>query len=293
MATSIPESFKKFKSNLEITSLQSTTVSNRQNSVREAVIKGLDVLDSFITGSYSRHTLLSPLNQSDIDIVVIFDSKYFHHYNGQNGGQANFLDLLKRTLKNTYPTTPDISRNGQAVTIQFTDFAVDVVPAFNRSSGGYLIPNSITQSWLSTDPKQHVHIWTEANQTHNGSLVPLMKMLKAWNRSTSSFLRSFHLETMTLQILQDVTISDYPSGARYFFDKCRYYVTKENPDPAGFGDDVGSYLNTEDKIKNVVSRFETAHTRAIKAEEHARTGNIPDAVKMWRLIFGDYFPQYG
>lgn len=293
MATTILESFRTFKANLEITSLQGTTVSNRQQNVREAVRKDLDVLDSFLTGSYSRHTLISPLKQSDIDVVVILNSKYFHHYNGQNGGQAGLLDQLKRVLKKTYPTTPDISRNGQAVTIQFTDFAVDVVPAFNRQGGGYLIPNSITQSWLSTDPKQHVQIWSEANQNHDGNLVPLMKMLKAWNRSNSSFLRSFHLETMILQILHNVTISDFPSGVRYVFDKSREYVTKRNPDPAGYGDDVGSYLNTEDKIKNAVSRFETAYTRSIKAEEYARIGHIPNAVNMWRMVFGDYFPVYG
>lgn len=293
MSKTILESFRAFKVNLEITSLQTETVSTRQQNVREAVSNGLDVLDTFLTGSYSRHTLIAPLKQADIDVIVILDSKYFQNYNNQNGGQAGLLDLLKRVLKRTYPTTPDISRNGQAVTIQFTDFAVDVVPAFNRQGGGYLIPNSITQSWLSTDPKQHVQIWSAANQTHAGDFVPLIKMLKAWNRSTSSFLRSFHLETMGLQILNNVTISDFPSGARYVFDKGREYVTKKNPDPAGYGDDVGAYLNTEDKVKDAVSRFETAYTRAIKAEDLARRGHVSDAVNMWRMVFGDYFPAYG
>jgi len=292
MAKTILESFKTFKSNLEITNLQAETVSTRQQSVRAAAESGLDVSDSFLSGSYSRQTLIAPLNQADIDIIVVLDPKHFHNYNGQNGGQAGLLDLLKRVLKKTYPNTPDISRNGQAVTIQFTDFVIDVVPAFNRQGGGYLIPNSITQAWLSTDPKKHVQIWSEANQGHNGDLVPLIKMLKAWNRTTSTFLRSFHLETMVLQIL-NVTISDYPSGARYIFDKGRDYVTKKNPDPAGYGDDVGGYLNTDEKVKNAVSRFETAYNRALKAEDLARRGYVADAVGVWRMVFGDYFPAYG
>lgn len=293
MAKTIPESFQIFKSNLEITDLQAATVSTRQQNVRTAVENGLDVLDSFLSGSYSRHTLIAPLKQADIDIVVVLDPKYYHHYNGQNGGQAGLLDFLKRVLKKTYPTTPDISRNGQAVTIQFTDFVVDVVPAFNRQGGGYLIPNSITQAWLSTDPKKHVQIWSESNKSHNGDLIPLIKMLKAWNRTTSSYFRSFHLETMALQILNNVNISDFPSGARYVFDKGRDYVTKKNPDPAGYGDDVGGYLNTEEKIKNAVNRFETSHTRAVKAEDLALRGHVADAVAMWRKVFGDYFPAYG
>ena len=75
---------------------------------------------------------------------------------------------MKRTLMKTYTSTPDISRNGQAVTIRFTDFTVDVVPGFNRQGGGYLIPNSIRQSWLSTDPKKHVELVSASNTAHNG-----------------------------------------------------------------------------------------------------------------------------
>jgi len=42
-----------------------------------------------------------------------------------------------------------------------------------------------------------------------------------------------------------------------------------------------------------VSRFETAYTRAIKAEDYANRDDIKEAVSMWRKIFGDYFPAYG
>ena len=293
MATTIQESFKQFRSNLEITGLQKTTISSRQQAVRDAVSEELDVLDSFLTGSYSRSTMIAPLKEADVDIFVILDNKYFYHYDGMNGGQAGLIDLVKRTLKRTYPKTPDISRNGQAVTITFNDFIVDVVPAFNRKGDGFLIPNSITQSWISTDPKSHVKIWSSANQAHNNDLVPLIKMLKRWNRMINNHFMSFHLEVMILQILDRVTISDFPSGVRYFFDKGRDYVTKQNPDPAGYKGDVGAYLNTQTKIDNAVSRFQTAYTRAIKAEDYANKYYIQNAVEEWRKIFGNYFPTYG
>ncbi len=234
MARTILESFRKLKENLEITDLQQATVSTRQRNVRAAVEGELTVTDSFLTGSYSRSTLIAPLKDADIDIIVILDPKYFYNYNGQNGGQAGLLDLLKRTLRKTYTNTPDISRNGQAVTIQFTDFMVDVVPAFNRQGGGYLIPNSVSQTWLSTDPKKHVDIMSAANKAHDGDLIPLIKMIKGWNRTINDEFRSFHIEVMTLQILDGVRISDYSSGVRFFFDKARTHVKQSNPDPAGF-----------------------------------------------------------
>jgi len=293
MVRTIPEAFKVFKSNLKITDQQLSAVSIRQQNIRKAMENGLEVADSFLTGSYYRHTMIAPLKETDIDIFVILNSKYFHNYNGQNGGQAGLLDLVKRVLKKTYPKTSDISRSGQAVTIQFTDFIVDVVPAFERQGGGYLIPNSITQGWLQTDPKRHVEIMAAENKSHSADLVPLIKMVKAWNRMMNTFFRSFHLEVMTMQLLHNVTISDFPSGVRYFFDKGRSYVTKKNPDPAGYGDDVGSYLNSQDKIDNAASRFETAYTRAVKAEDYGNKGVIFDAFAMWKLIFGKYFPSYG
>lgn len=293
MAKTISESFNKLKSNLEITGIQESTMSTRQQNIRDALKNNMDTIDSFLTGSYRRQTMISPLKEADVDIFIILDNKYYYNYNGQNGGQAGLLDLLKRTLKKTYPSTPDISRDGQAVTIQFTDFMVDVVPGFNRQGGGYLIPNSVSQTWLSTDPKAHVTIFSNANSAHNGDLIPLIKMIKRWNRTINNFFNSFHLEVMALQILNNVTITDYSSGMRFFFDKGKDYVKKQNPDPAGYGGDVGSYLNNLDKINNAASRFETAYNRAAKAEEYARNYNIIQAIEMWKLIFGNYFPSYG
>jgi hypothetical protein len=293
MARTILESFNKLRGNLEITDLQQSTVSTRQQAVRNAVSNELTMSDSFLTGSYSRSTLIAPLKDADIDIVVVLDAKYFHLYNGQNGGQAGLLDLLKRSLKKTYPNTPDISRNGQAVTIQFTDFMVDVVPAFNRQGGGYLIPNSVSQSWISTDPKKHVELMTAANKIHDGNLIPLIKMIKGWNRTSNEEFRSFHLEVIVMQVLAGVRISDDSSGVRYFFDKARSYVKQENPDPAGYAGDVGSYLNTHEKVDSAVSRLETAYERALKAEDYANRGHIEDAVNIWRKVFGNYFPAYG
>lgn len=293
MAKTINQSFLEIKSNLNITDLQTSIVSTRQSNIRKVIENEITVNDSFLSGSYSRNTMIAPLSESDIDIFFILHSTYFHRYNGQNGGQAGLLDFVKRVLKKTYTRTPDISRNGQAVTIRFEDFIVDVVPAFSRQGGGYLIPNSISQSWISTDPKKHIEIVTEANKTHDGNFVPLVKMIKAWNKNINKYFNSFHLEVLALEIFKNVTISDYPSGVRYFFDKGRELITKENLDPAGYGGDVGGYINTTERVADSVAKFQLAYDRAIRAESYDSRGYISSSVDEWRKIFGDYFPTYG
>src|SRR6185437_8996901 len=266
-ATTILQAFQGFKENLEITGLQASTVSTRQQSVREVMEDGLTVLDSFLTGSYSRNTMIAPLAEADVDIFFVLDVQYYHHYNGgRNGGQAGLLDFVKRALLRTYTRTPKISRNGQTVTIRFTDFTVDVVPGFYRQGGGYLIPNSIQQNWLATDPKKHVELVTTANRAHEGDLVPLMKMIKAWNATNNRYFSSFHLEVLALSILNGVMISNFPSGVRYYFDKGRALVAQQNPDPAGYGGDVGSYINTQLKIQDAIAKLQLGYERALRAE---------------------------
>jgi len=98
---------------------------------------------------------------------------------------------------------------------------------------------------------------------------------------------------MVLQVLDSVTISNFPSGVRYFFDKARFYISKQNPDPAGYGGDVGSYINTQEKIQEAINKIQLAYESALKAEKYESMGYTRDAINMWIKIFGDYFPAYG
>lgn len=286
MANTIPASFTQLRKNLEITGLQKSTVSTRQQSVREAVERSFDVNDSFITGSYKRHTMISPLKSADVDVVVVLHSSYF-----KKDGQASLLDSVRAALLKTYPTTPKISRNGQAVTITFSDFRVDVVPAFNRKGGGYLIPDSIDKRWISTDPKKHETFISEANRGHPGSLVPVIKMVKGWNRAHGGSLKPFYLELLAEKATRQVTISNDWSGCLYIFDRGREMVKFKIHDPAQIGEGQVSGILTG-SVDDAVKRFEAAYKQAKKAEELAAAGQISAAVAEWKKVFGDYFPTY-
>jgi hypothetical protein len=289
MPYTIPESFARLRSNLEITGLQNETVSVRQQTIRRTMDNGVRVIDDFLTGSYARSTMISPLSEADIDVFTVVSADYWSQY-GQN--PKGLLDLAKRTLMRTYTSTPDISRNGQAVTIRFTDFVVDVVVGFNRQGGGYLIANAIGNHYLGTNPKQHVELMSEANRIHNGNLVPLIKMIKGWNKSHGSYFRSFHLEVLALQVLKGIRIDDFPSGMRFFFDKARQAVRYQSPDPAGFGDDVGRYI-TQGMVDEASKRFENAFNTAVRGEMLANRGDIRGAIDVWRILLPRHFPAYG
>jgi hypothetical protein len=292
MPYTIADSFARLRSNLEITDIQASVVSTRQQTVRRTVANGLTVVDDFLTGSYARSTMISPLSEADIDIFLCLDASYFQRYNNANGGPAALLNLARQTIRKTYTSTPDISRNGQAVTIRFSDFVVDVVIGFHRNGGGYIIANAVSNFWLSTDPKKHVEIFSEANKRHNGNLVPLIKMIKGWNKANGSFFRSFHLECLALQALTNVTITDFPSGLRFFFQQAMSRVRSPCYDPAGYGDNIGRYI-TPATVDEAVRKFQGAFNSAMAAEQYARRGQIPQSIEIWRHLLPNHFPAYG
>jgi hypothetical protein len=286
VAATIPASFDGLASNLEISALQSTTASTRQQEVRAAMEAGFSVLDSFLTGSYAKSTMIVPLSQADIDIFVVLAPEYYGRYT-----PSGLLTEVRRVLLGRYPQTPEISPDGQAVTISFTDFKVDVVPAFFRNGGGFIIPNS-PNGWINTDPKVHLDQLTRENARQNGLLVPLVKMMKGWNRTQGSPLRGFYLELMTMKVLAGVTITDYPSGVRWVFDKGREAVRYAVMDPAAFGDQVQGLR--QGTVEQAVRLFQASYEIAVGAEAWAQTGlYVRTAVDEWRRLFGNYFPAYG
>src|SRR5260370_24803743 len=300
VAKTIVQGFQELRSRLEITDLQSSAVSQRHQNIREILKQELPVLEDggdFLTGSYVRKTMIAPLKEADIDIFFVLNRSYYYDNN-----QASLLDKVKSTLKKAYPNTADMSRDEQAVTISFHDFKVDVVPAFHRMLSffvpGYLIANTITKTWIVTNPKEHIEVWRKANKEHNGNLIPLIKMMKAWNKTKGGLLTSFHLECLILNILKGESIKDFPSTVQYVFGKARrsirYPALFPVRDPAVSDSNVGAYLNTQEKREAVLSRLETAYTRAKKAQELASRGNVQEAFTNWRYIFGDYyFPGFG
>jgi hypothetical protein len=126
------------------------------------------------------------------------------------------------------------------------------------------------------------------NSAHSGGLVPVVKMLKRWNREISRSFRSFYLELIAVEIFNNVTMSDDSSAMRYFFDHARSRVKTKAIDPAGFGDQIDG-LGSASSADVAVRRVELAYGRAVKAEELASAGKVSEAVVEWQKIFGSYF----
>ena len=258
-------------------------VAARIAELRAVLAARLDVVDCVIAGGYSRHTLIPPLRFASVDAIFVLGPRFF-----RPDGWTALLQQLKAVLAEVSASRVDLSRNGRAVRISLSSFAMDVIPGFYRQNGGYVIPDVARSRWLATDPIKHAAIWRQADQRQNGRLIPMLRMLRAWNRCQGSPFQSLHLEGLALRIFEKAAIGDALSALRHFFDKARPMVLAPTPDPAGYGGDLGDYLDDSEKMSAAVASIDAGHARIVNALLIEELGKPERAKSDWLAIFGRY-----
>jgi hypothetical protein len=254
-----------------------------------------------LTGSYARQTMIRP--PSDIDLFVVLDyskhgNDYYHAYNSEQSALQRFHSVLK----DFYPNTP-IRKDHPAIHLDFSTYGFDVIPAFNRDGGGYMIPNPVGSGWISTNPQKHAERTTAVNKETGGYFVPLVKMLKAWNRSHYDQLTGFHLEMALADAwptssawpsyaTQRVTYTSYADAVTALFPALSAKLRHFTQDPAGLGGNIDGYLSWDDRTRTR-QRLDSAGQDAQIAIRHAARGDHYSAIIKWRDIFNDPFPAYG
>ena len=241
---------------------------------------------SYLVGSYGKNTAIRP--PSDIDILFIMPSHLWSKYNGYytSNGQSKLLQDVKNVLKQKYSST-DIRGDGQVVSVRFTSYAVEVVPAFSTDYQYFKFPDTKDGgSWRDTDPKAEKSALSASNGTTKGNTIRLIKMLKAWKRVCNVPISSFAFELTVVDFLSTYTHKDkgtayYDWMVRDFFDYLNQYKTYSYTIP-GIGERL--YLGSD-----WWSRAEMAYNRAKKACTHEGEQAYRLATDEWKKIFGSDF----
>ncbi|MDX2082655.1 MAG: hypothetical protein SFV53_01530 [Rickettsiales bacterium] len=296
MATTIYQSFEKFRENLEITDNQSEAISNcRKNLVSIFAESHLSLHDqeTRVIGSYARSTLIRPLSAGDVDLMIILH--YGNNKESDNAeGTVKILDKFKRILDNKYPDTPK-RRDRNCITMELANFKLDVVPAFYNEGGYYKIPDSIDKQWINTNPVKFAEEITRINKAMGGSFVPLIKMVKAWNKANGDFLNGYHIECLMYHRYNLYKEGyTYDSMLKNFFENLPNYLQNNCLDPIKFGS-VDSYLGSyfDDSRKYAIKKAEKAKEISALASQKSASGYIESSIKLWKELLGGYFPTYG
>jgi hypothetical protein len=146
---------------------------------------------------------------------------------------------------------------------------------------------------------------TDVNKRMSGTFVPLIKMVKGWNRAADWPIRSFHLEAMLYYHFTGVVGwferldaefhgFSYPWMLKSFFGELPRYLRLTCSDPAA-GDRLDTYLDNEAKKTRRELAIEKASTaKAASQQAYAdRRKDPPRAIRQWRDLMGEMFPAYG
>lgn len=289
-ASTLDGAINNFLQALELTDTQSGLVSNRQQLVREkaAASNLFDVEKSQLIGSYARDTQIRSVKSTDfidVDSFLILEGteRNLERYWRNKDGGYKILDDLKNALNGYQGLTAKVDR--PAVTLSWSNMTMEMVPAFRRNGGGFLIPsqNWLDNEWQVSDPILDAERITQANKKCNGNFKPLVKMLKCWNRKNSKVLSSFGIET----VLYHSTASSFQSfnfELSWFFKKLREFNGKSVESPSGLGKPISINLGFYEQIE-----IQAAENNIKKAFALASDGRHQEAIKIFGSVFGHPF----
>lgn len=290
MALTTASAFDEFKAKLQPTSTQTQTIESRRAVTQRYLSESfgsssnLPLVQATLIGSASRGTIIRPLD--DVDVLAEF-SNAGNMWEAYRYDSKAFLYRVRDALAGY--RVEIVGARGQAVRLFYASAPhVDIAPVFRYSNGSFALPNG-SGGWLTTEPSVHNAFIDKRHQELAYNLKPLIRLLKRWNSVHSKYLKSFHLELLVASSFSSLG-SNSRQAAEIFFRYTQTHLSVQ--DPAGHSGDMAGYLTSTNR-QNVIANLEAARERAARANVAESSGDHREAIRLWRIVFGDEFPTYG
>lgn len=287
MPTTVVSGFTELLDRLALTDGQRTTASSRVSGIRDFFNNNFSTAEqAFTIGSYARGTLVRW--ERDIDIIAPLSvNEYWERYKANS---RDFLYWVRNALNDHYATTEVSSREVAAV-LDFTVICCEVVPAFKRTGGGYLIPDG-KGGWQATNPQFHQQLMKTADENHGAKLKPVVKLMKAWKMANELSISSLHTELLTEQLWRTGSIVDRPSAVASTLASFQTWLQVSFQDPWASGGFIDTWLSQADRDL-AIKTAQLDSKSAASAESARKEGRTPDAFKEWDTVYRHKFPSYG
>lgn len=267
-------------------------------------------------GSFARNTKKRPLDDIDLMICISADGRTYMESsdyiyitaNTDDSANGLLIDdtnrLNSKKVINRFKSKlsalsdyskAEIHRNQEAVTVQLKSYTwnFDVVPCFFTTSDFYLILDG-NGNWKKTDPRVDNERTSKVNQCHNGNLLSLIRLAKYWNsRKVTLTIPSYLLECMILNVYDVKQTSDswwIDIEFKNLLNNLSSAILSDVDDTKGYQGNINTF-SFEDRIK-ISTALTNAYNKACDARELEQAKDQKGAIKKWREILGDDFPEY-
>jgi hypothetical protein len=292
----VTERFATFQDNLALTSTQVSDGVTKYKGVVSCLNAAYwgtnsETANSFLIGSWSKNTRIRP--PRDVDLYFVLPKAVYDRFqrSGYVNKQSALLQEVKGKLLASYPTSR-IRGDGPVVLAGFTSYNVEIVPAFLYDANDrsyYVCDTNNGGSYKTTKPLHEAEVIEAADKRNNVNVRRLVRMLKCWQAWCSVPIKSFYLELLAIDFLDQWP---YREQSYFFYDwMCRDFFAWMITKASSFVMAPGTYeiMWIGDAWK---SRAESAHLRASKACEFERDNKESDGGDEWQKIFGTDIPKW-
>ena len=267
----------------------STTIAARRDEITKALNKDFRSVEGSTTnrlmvGSYGRHTAIHGV--SDLDMIYILPANLRSSYDSETGPRR-ILNRVRDDLKVRYPNT-EIRVDQCVVRVQFTSnkFKFEVQPAFENADGGFDYPDTMSESWKVTKPRQEITATKDCNDRTSKNMRHLARMARAWKDTNGVVMGGLLIDTLVHRFFS--TTIEYDDKGSLWFDlmaRSFFKFLADEPDK-----DYYLALGSDQRV-TVKKRFQPkakkAYNRCLDAiaDEGKASAN-----KKWREVFGTAVP---
>lgn len=271
----------------------------RENLSEDEKFSGRFV-DSFLYGSYKRHTAIGDIK--DVDIVILTNYS-------EDDKPNDVLKDLKGALARYYndPENPEYQRRSIRINDPLpgddTEMTLDIIPAIlvTDKDSPLKVPDREVDAWVDTHPMGHIKHSSTLNKDSysDGRFVPLVKIIKWWWKYQCSEKqpkvkrpkpKGFWLECLVSENfdkLKDNYAEHFVALLQNVYDK--YKDAKDVPELNDPGLNGKKIVTSMDKSE--FSKFMDILEESLELSKNAL--NLDDEAESseeWQKVFGKKFP---
>ena len=244
--------------------------------------------DTFLSGSYARHTAINDINDVDVICIIAVDRLI----TAPDVVLAWTQSILAKYYKET-------KRQGRSVGVQAAKGVwLDIVPAtpMAEDDGPLWIPDREAKVWVATHPRGQIKAATDKNKATGGYYVQVVKLMKYWRDQLSTEAckpKSYILESLVHRTIgfpssHAAGVVNVLEGMESSYGAYRGTGRVPSiPDPGYASVNVAKHWEPDD-FTAFMNQVKTAAVTARKALDSQDEG---ESRKLWRQLFGSRFGQ--
>lgn len=285
MNLSVNEAFDVFDQRIRLTDDALKFALDEASAISRLISTNPAIKSCIITGSLVRSTAIKEF--SDVDIIAILDDIYKSDALTPAKAMSLVAHVAGRHMH-------QITDSGNSISgLSENGIKVDVLPAIiaHADQGGnevYQIPAATRSAWQKYSPDAQTQGIAEIDMRVGPRFKQLIRAIKWWSGMNGKPVRSHEIEVLASRAF-DAGIPELPQAVVVFFD----FAIEDLHDSSRGMEPVVCNSNLHSSVKVALSKLHSAGDLAKHARkvEMAAPSNAPQAIHLWRGLFGEQFPD--